>query len=67
MEHSQDQAEIKGKFCTSMRRFLQQEIKKKIKLNMNVFFVPALQNQLNQTEAQCSNFEQELKGECGLC
>lgn len=30
------------------------------------FFVVVLQSQLNQTEAQCSSVEQELKGDCSL-
>ena len=34
---------------------------------MCLFPVLALQKQLNETEAQCSNNEQKLRGECRLC
>lgn len=62
-EHNRDQAEIKGEFSTSSCRFLLQERKE---IYMNVFFVLVLQSQLNQTEAQCSSVEHELKGDCSL-
>lgn len=66
-EHTRDRAEIEGKFSSRMCMRLREERKKKMKLQMNVISLLALQNQLSQTEAQCSRFEQKLQGECNLC